>query len=82
MRIWEEDGCWIEENYVLAMHTPVGVKYPIKMLKKFINVVKDKTEAMVLIPREDIFNLFNKHYDLTFINDTVNGKLYLAKHKE
>lgn len=82
MRVWEEDGCWIEESYVLAMHTPEGTKYPIRMLKKFLQVVKNRTEAIVVIPREDIFKLFDKHYNLTFIEDTANGKLYLAKHKE
>ena len=80
MTVWEEDGCWIQESYILAMHTPIGVKYPRKMLRKFLEITKDKTEAMVNIPNDDIYKLFIKHYNLELIDD--NNKLYLATRKD
>ena len=82
MRVWEKDGCWIEETYVFAMHTPEGTKYPFEMLRQFMKIARSKTEGMVMIPtnRDDIFNLFSKHFKLEPVNRDIG--LYLVKHKE
>jgi len=79
MRIWEskDKESWIEETYILAMHTPYGSKYSFSMLRRFLNIVDSKNEALVIIPRDDIFNLFIKHYRLTLIDSTT--KLYKAE---
>ena len=76
MRVWEENGEWIEETYILAMHSE---KYSRKMIRKFLEITNDKTEAMVIIPTDEIYNLFVKHYNLTLVNEET--KLYIATRK-
>jgi hypothetical protein len=77
MRVWEDGECWIEETYVFSMHTPEGIKYPRGMLKKFLQLTKDKEEAIVHIPTDEIFDLFIKHYRLTPIS--IEDKTYKAE---
>jgi len=72
MRVFDEEEGFIEEQYILTMHTYEGFKYTHRMLKKVLEVTKDKSELYTILPEERFVKFFRKHYVVDLVDPNTN----------
>lgn len=74
MIVYESEIGWIEETYIYTMHTNEDFKYSRDMLKKMLEITKDKNEVLSILPDDKFVRFFRKHYNLECIDS--NTRLY------
>lgn len=69
VRVFEEEEGWIEECYIFTMHTHEGFKYTRRMLRKMLEVTKDKKEVLTMLPEQRFVDFFSKHYIVELVGE-------------